>query len=278
MFKKYQNILLKENEKKLYLQKITKHFPRSKSQSKIFNKTKTKFYRNNFLFSTNKKAKSHREENSEKRNIRPSLMDEDYEYDEDEMNQNILNNQQLKKKKTSNYFAFFNLDKNRADIYKKMNDLRKLQMAYFGRQFLKNKNQSEKEMFEGVENIVAKFFNTYQLKQNQETEEKNKKKKGNNFKKKLVEKISANKKLRDKTSFGIIKKRNVLLKKESKSDISYNKIKGKTAKNFFKFKINKQKKIKSKSYIEDKNLNFIKYKDKPMSKSTRNFRITKNKI
>ena len=159
-----------------------------------------------------------------------------------------------------------------------MNDLRKLQMAYFGRQFLKNKNQSEKEMFEGVENIVAKFFNMYQLKQNQETEEKNKKKKGNNFKKKLVEKISANKKLRDKTSFGIIKKRNVLLKKESKSDISYNKIKGKTAKNFFKFKINKQKKIKSQSYIEHKNLNFIKYKDKPMSKSTRNFRITKNKI
>ena len=93
-----------------------------------------------------------------------------------------------------------------------------------------------------------------------------------------MEKISANKKLRDTTSFGIIKKRNVLLKKELKSDISYNKIKGKTAKNFFKFKINKQKKIKSKSYIEDKNLNFIKYKDKLMSKSTRNFRITKNKI
>ena len=295
IFGKYQNILIKENERNFYLaKKNLKHFPRSKSQSKIFNKNKKNFLGNNLPLS-NKKAKSQREDNSENRQIRPNLMDEDYEYDEDEIGQNKLNNFSLKKDKTTLHSAFFNVDKDRADIYKRMNDLRKLQMAYLGNKFLNSQKQSRKDIFEGADNIFGKFFNMYQIKQSPDNEHEKTKKKNNNFRKKLVEKISANRKLRDKTSFGI-PKRNSFLNSGFKNDYTYNKINRYSIKdnNFFsktryinhsskdnslnkylRLERNSNKKIKSKSFYNDKKFDFNNLKYKQMSKSTRNFRIKK---
>ena len=297
IFGKYQNIYIKENERNLYLQKINqKQFPRSKSQSKIFNKNRKNFLGNNFSIS-NKKAKSQREDISEKRKIRPKLMDEDYEYDEDEIDQNKLHNLPTKKNKTISHSAFFNIDKDRADIYKRMNDLRKLQMAYLGSKFLNSHNQSKKDIFEGTDNIFGKFYNMYHLKQSPDNEFEKTKKKNNNFRKKLVEKISANTKLRDKTSFGI-PKRNSYLNNGFKNDYTYNKINKYSIrnKNFFntryinhslkdssfnkykKFERNSNKKINSKSFYQDKKFDYNKFKYKHVSKSTRNLRIKKSKI
>ena len=296
IFGKYQNISIKENEKNLYLQKKNlKLFSRSKSQSKIFNKNKKNFLRNNFPL-TNKKAKSQREDISEKRKTRPKLMDEDYEYDEDEIEQNKLNNIPLRKNKTISHSAFFNVDKDRADIYKRMNDLRKLQMAYLGNKFLSSQNQSKKDIFEGLDNIFGKFFNGYHIKQNPDNEYEKTKKKNNNFRKKLVEKISANKKLRDKTSFGI-PKRNSYLNNTFRNDYTYNKINRYSIKDnkffsntryinhssknnsFNKYLRRNSNKIKNaKSFYDDKKFDFNKLNYKQMSNSTRNFRIKKSKL
>ena len=296
IFDKYHNIIIKENKRNLYLQKKNvSQFPRSKSQSKIFIKSRKNFLRNNFLYA-NKKAKSQREENLEKKKLRPKLMDENYEYDEDEINQNKLYNLPLKKNRTINHSAFFNINKDRADIYKRMNDLRKLQMAYLGGKFLNSQNQTKKDISEGVDSIFGKFLNMYhQLKQNQDNELEKTKKNRSNFRKKLVEKISANRKLRDKKTFGI-PKRNNNLKNEFKKDYTYNKINkySKRGNNFFaysryinhsskdnrfiRFERNSNKKTSSTNFQDDRKLYNNKFKYSQSSRSTRNFRITKSKI
>ena len=302
IFDKYHSIIIKENKKNLYLQKKNlNQFHHSKSQSKFFDKSRKNFLRNNFLYG-NKKSKSQRDENLEKKKLRPKLMDENYEYDEDEINQNKLNNLPLKKNRTINHSAFFNINKDRADIYKRMNDLRKLQMAYLGGKFLNSQNQTKKEASEGPDSIFGKFLNMYHhLKQNQDNEFEKTKKNRSNFRKKLVEKISANRKLRDKKSFGI-PKRNNYLKNEFKNDYTYNKInkysysnrenkffsysryinhssKEKSLNKLNKFKSYSNKKISSTNFHDDKKLdNNNKFKYSQSSRSTRNFRITKSKI
>ena len=210
MFYKYQNILIKENERNLYFQKKNKKdFPRSKSQPKI------NFFKNNFPLT----SKTKKEETSETKLPKPNLIDEDYEYDEDEndlKNQNILPS---KKDKSLFRFTFFRFNRDRANIYKKMNDLRKLQMAYFGGRFLNTNDNQVQNSLPGVNAIFDEAMNKFHKKQSQDNVYDNKKMKKSNFKKKLVEKLTANRKLRDKSSF-FIKRRNSSLKPESKSNIN----------------------------------------------------------
>ena len=210
MFYKYQNILIKENERNLYFQKKNqKDFPRSKSQPKI------NFFKNNFPLT----SKTKKEETSETKLPKPNLIDEDYEYDEDEndlKNQNILPS---KKDKSLFRFTFFRFNRDRANIYKKMNDLRKLQMAYFGGRFLNTNDNQVQNSLPGVNAIFDEAMNKFHKKQSQDNVYDNKKMKKSNFKKKLVEKLTANRKLRDKSSF-FIKRRNSSLKPESKSNIN----------------------------------------------------------
>ena len=116
-----------------------KKLPRSRSQERI-NK-KPKIIKQNPIIEN--KRKIMQEESSEKKKSMP-LLDENYEYDEDDEKEEKNNKENilLKQNKTYSKFSFFKLNKDRANIYKKLNDLRKLQMAYFGGRFLNTKISS----------------------------------------------------------------------------------------------------------------------------------------
>ena len=139
IFSKYQNTLVKENDKNLYYQKkYMKKLPRARSQERITKKPK--IIKQNPIIENKKKIVQ--EESNEKKNSMP-LLDENYEYDEDDEKEETKNKENiLKQNKTYSKFSFFKLNKDRANIYKKLNDLRKLQMAYFGGRFLNTKINS----------------------------------------------------------------------------------------------------------------------------------------
>ena len=104
----------------------------------------------------------------------------------------------FKKNKTYSNFSFFKLNKDRANIYKKMNDLGKLQMAYFGGRFLNTKINSGMNTTYGG-NVFDEFVNNYYKRQNEHNNFNNKNNKRKlNLGKKLVDQISDNQKLRKK--------------------------------------------------------------------------------
>ena len=211
IFNKYQNVLIQENERNLlFKKKFGKQLPRSQSQPRIMRKI-------NFPLSN--KIKQEKEINSQKTLTKPILMDDDYTYDEDENDQKKTRSVPLKKNKTFSNFIFFKLNKDRANIYKKMNDLRKLQMAYFGGRFLNTHNIDNEPNKEGM-NIFDEFMGNYLQRQNKENEYNKVKKRRANFGKNLVETISANKKFYDKTNY-FVKKRNNILKNSFKTNDTY---------------------------------------------------------
>ena len=268
--------------------------PRSNSQPRL--DRKINFFKNNFPL-TNKLKR--RKENFEKKITRPKLMDENYEYDEDENDQRRSTSVPMKKNKTFSNFIFFKLNKDRASIYKKMNDLRKLQMAYFGGRFLNTHNiNNGQNVIPGSNNIFDEIVSNYFKRQNQDSNYDRNKKRKSNFRKKLVEKISANRKLRDKTSF-LNKNRNNTLKSDFRTNKTFDRFKkknsnrinysakskkiGGSSKNndrtINKYKKMEHKKLYSKSIYEEKNEdNIKKLKDKFRSKSTKNiYKEEKNK-
>ena len=295
IFYRYQNVLIKENEKNLlYQKKFNKQMPRSNSQPRL--DRKINFFKNNFPL-TNKLKRP--KENFEKKITRPKLMDENYEYDEDENDQRRSISVPMKKNKTFSNFIFFKLNKDRASIYKKMNDLRKLQMAYFGGRFLNTHNiNNGQNVIQGSNNLFDEIVSNYFKRQNQDSNYDRNKKRKSNFRKKLVEKISANRKLRDKTSF-LNKNRNNTLKSDFRTNKTFDRFKkknrdrinysakskkiGGSSKNndraINKYKKMEHKKLYSKSIYEEKNEdNNKKLKDKFRSKSTKNiYKEAKNK-
>jgi hypothetical protein len=268
--------------------------PRSNSQPRL--DRKINFFKNNFPL-TNKLKRP--KENFEKKITRPKLMDENYEYDEDENDQRRSISVPMKKNKTFSNFIFFKLNKDRASIYKKMNDLRKLQMAYFGGRFLNTHNiNNGQNVIQGSNNIFDEIVSNYFKRQNQDSNYDRNKKRSSNFRKKLVEKISANRKLRDKTSF-LNKNRNNTLKSDFRTNKTFDRFKkknrdrinysakskkiGGSSKNndraVNKYKKMEHKKLYSKSIYEEKNEDINKkLKDKFRSKSTKNiYKEAKNK-
>ena len=230
IFYKYKNDLIKENEKNLYLQKKNnkKYLFRSNSQPKIqhkINLIKTTV-KTTFPLSTSKK--NEKKVISIKKQTKPKLMDDDYDYDDD-TDQLKINNLSLKKNKTTRNFTFFKFNKDRANIYTKMNDLRVLQMGYFGGRFL-NTNINSDNLLHGTNNIFDEFMNNYKKTKNLNNENNKTKKKSSNFKLKLVEKISANRKLKDKSSFLIKKVKNIKL--EYKNNTTYDRYKKKNKFNY----------------------------------------------
>ena len=198
MFSKYQNTLVKEIDKNYYYQKKhMKKIPFSHSQERAINKKN--YIRNEFMIE-NKRKNILKEENSEGYTVSPNLLDENYEYDEDDNEEEKKRKISFKKNKTYSNFSFFKLNKDRANIYKKMNDLRKLQMAYFGGRFLNTKINSGMSTSYGG-NIFDEFVSNFIKKQNQQSDfgKKNDKRKLN-FGKKLVAQISANQKLNNRTT------------------------------------------------------------------------------
>ena len=190
IFSKYQNSLVKEIDKNLYFQKkYLKKLPRARSQEKFIK------YPNEIRNSSVNKKKIIKEENLGKKISLPNLLDENYEYDEDDDEEEKKRKRYIKKNKSFTHFSFFKLNKDRANIYKKMNDLGKLQMAYFGGRFLNTKITSGMNNTYG-EQLFDEFLKR-QNKQNNFEIKENKRKL--NLGKKLVEKITANQKLRNKT-------------------------------------------------------------------------------
>ena len=80
-----------------------------------------------------------------------------------------------------------------------MNDLRKLQMSYFGGRFLNTKINSGPST-SGENNNFDDFINNYYKKQTNDQFNHNKKNRLLNYKKKTVSEITANKKFRNKTA------------------------------------------------------------------------------
>ena len=164
MFSKYQNTLVKENDKNIYYQKISmKKNRRARSQLALNQKYKYRSNNNNDIIYRKKKTPD--EDTLLKKKPKPNLLDEDYEYDEED-NLNARNKNPLshRKDELKNYYSYLKLSKDRAEIYKKMNDLRKLQMAYFGGRFLCTKIRNESK--NSGENKFDEFINNYYRKQN----------------------------------------------------------------------------------------------------------------
>ena len=165
IFSKYQNTLVKENDKNIYYQKITmKKNRRARSQIALNQKYKYRGNNNNNEIIYRKK-KTPEEETLSKKKPKSDLLDEDYEYDEeDNLNEKNKNTLSHRKDELKNYYSYLKLSKDRAEIYKKMNDLRKLQMAYFGGRFLCTKIKNESN--NSGENKFDEFINNYYRKQN----------------------------------------------------------------------------------------------------------------
>ena len=194
IFNKYQNDLIKENEKNLFITKRNKpSIPRSRSLPRIYNKIS--YFRNNPL---SNKSKQEKEKSTQ---IKPKLMDEDYDYDEDEEDQDKPTSVPLKKNKTFNNFMNFKLNKDQANIFKKMNDLRRLNIAYFGGNYNSHKESDEQNLLHGSNTAFEKFKNLYLNKQSVDSDLSRSKKRDENLRKKMIEKIKSSKRLSNKSNF-----------------------------------------------------------------------------
>ena len=201
IFSKYQNTLVLENDKNIYFQKKSlKKLRKVQSELTPKNKIEKNKIINRISLLANKKKTIDEENFSKQKKLQ--LLDENYEYEEEEeekYDETTKNNNYHKKNSIKNYYSFFRLNKDRANIYKKMNDLRKLQMSYFGGRFLNTKIISG-ELTSG-ENNVDLFINNYYKQQTHEQFYKNKRKRLLNYKKKVVFEITANKKFRSKSNY-----------------------------------------------------------------------------
>ena len=204
MFSKYQNNLVKDGMPNIYVKKKVTNNGLKKSKSILT----PKLVNNNFesqqfnpYFSFQKKNKTKKEEDiNSKNNKVHSLFDENYVYDEEEGDsEKERDEKQRKKKEIKNYFnAFLKINKDKANMYKKKNDLQKLQMAYFGGRFLNTKINPD--LSSGASNLED-MVDHYVRKQEHDQYYNNKKMRLKNYKRKSVYLISANKSIKDKVSF-----------------------------------------------------------------------------
>ena len=204
MFSKYQNNLVKDGMPNIYVKKKITNNGLKKSKSILT----PKLVNNNFesqqfnpYFSFQKKNKTKKDEDiNSKNNKVHSLFDENYVYDEEEGDsEKERDEKQRKKKEIKNYFnAFLKINKDKANMYKKKNDLQKLQMAYFGGRFLNTKINPD--LSSGASNLED-MVDHYVRKQEHDQYYNNKKMRLKNYKRKSVYLISANKSIKDKVSF-----------------------------------------------------------------------------
>ena len=204
MLSKYQNNLVKDVTQNLYVKKKVNN-DLKKTNSQISPKLmKFQFENQQFnpYFSFQKKIKNKKEEDiNSKNNKVHSLFDENYIYDEEEVDEEKAKEEERrgKKKEIKTYFnSFLKINKDRANIYKKKNDLQKLQMAYFGGRFLNTKINPDSTI--GVKNFEDMVGNYVRKKDHGEFH-KYKKLRLKNYKRKSVYHISANKSIKDKVSF-----------------------------------------------------------------------------
>ena len=204
MFSKYQNNLVKDGMPNIYVKKKVTNNGLKKSKSILTPKLVNNYFESqqfNPYFSFQKKNKTKKDEDiNSKNNKVHSLFDENYVYDEEEGDsEKERDEKQRKKKEIKNYFnAFLKINKDKANMYKKKNDLQKLQMAYFGGRFLNTKINPD--LSSGASNLED-MVDHYVRKQEHDQYYNNKKMRLKNYKRKSVYLISANKSIKDKVSF-----------------------------------------------------------------------------
>ena len=204
MFSKYQNNLVKDGMPNIYVRKKVTNNGLKKSKSQLSPKLINNNYETqqfNPYFSFQKKSKLKKDEDINSKNYKVhSLFDENYVYDEEEADsEKAKDERQGKKKEIKNYFnAFLKINKDKANMYKKKNDLQKLQMAYFGGRFLNTKINPD--LSSGASNLED-MVDHYVRKQEHDQYYNNKKMRLKNYKRKSVYHISANKSIKDKVSF-----------------------------------------------------------------------------
>ena len=204
MFSKYQNNLVKDGMPNIYVRKKVTNNGLKKSKSQLSPKLMNTNYESqqfNPYFSFQKKSKIKKDEDiNSKNNKVHSLFDENYVYDEEEGDsEKAKDERQGKKKEIKNYFnAFLKINKDKANMYKKKNDLQKLQMAYFGGRFLNTKINPDSS---GGASNLEDMVDHYVRKQEHDQYYNNKKMRLKNYKRKSVYHISANKSIKDKVSF-----------------------------------------------------------------------------
>ena len=204
MFSKYQNNLVQDVLKNSYLKKQVKtglKKTRSQLSPKVINyQNERQQFNPYFSFQKKNKIKKLEEINSKNNKIH-SLFDENYVYDEEEgdLDKDQEETEKGKKKEMKHYFnSFLKLNKDRANIYKKKNDLQKLQMAYFGGRFLNTKINQE---FNSATSNLDEMVDHYVRKQEHGQYYINKKIRLKNYKRKSVYRISANKSMKEKNTF-----------------------------------------------------------------------------
>ena len=95
----------------------------------------------------------------------------------------------------------FKLNKDQANIFKKMNDLRRLNIAYFGGNYNSHKESDEQNILHGSNTAFEKFKNLYLNKQSVDSDLARSKKRDENLRKKMIEKIKSSKRLSNKSNF-----------------------------------------------------------------------------
>ena len=218
IFSKYQNNLAKKSEKNFFSKQVKDVLKRSASTAspKAINYNYLQLNSYNTFKKKNKKA----EETKIKNRKKYSTLDNNYEYDEEDIDLNKddkdIWNKHGKKKKKRNYITYLRLNKDIADLYKKRIDIQKLQMAYFGGRFLNTKINDD--LYNLKNNNLDDIVDIYR-KQEPGQFKLDKKLRLKNYKKKSVYRISANKSMKDKVSFKWKKKKRALDNIQSNNEI-----------------------------------------------------------
>ena len=218
IFSKYQNNLAKKSEKNFFSKQVKDVLKRSASTAspKAINYNYLQLNSYNTFKKKNKKA----EETKIKNRKKYSTLDNNYEYDEEDIDLNKddkdIWNKHGKKKKKRNYITYLRLNKDIADLYKKRIDIQKLQMAYFGGRFLNTKINDD--LYNLKNNNLDDIVDIYR-KQEPGQFKLDKKLRLKNYKKKSVYRISANKSMKDKISFKWKKKKRALDNIQSNNEI-----------------------------------------------------------
>ena len=205
LFSKYENNLVKDEGQYLYEKKKIKSMKKSRSDlsPKLLSNFQFESQQFNPYFSFRTKNKNKKEEEFTNLNKDKfiNLFDENYIFDEDDAknDKNIYGIDKRKKKdnKIFNFNTFLKINKDRANIYKKKSDLHKLQMAYFGGRLLNTKINPD--LTTGTDNIDD-MFGRFSRKQEKGKYKYKKKLRIQNYKRKSVYHISANKSMKDKVS------------------------------------------------------------------------------
>ena len=223
IFSKYQNNLAKKSEKNLYVKQVKDVLKRSSSTSSPEVISYNYLQLNSFNRFKKKNKKS--EDTKLKNRKKYSTLDNNYEYDEEDIDLNKDNddkdiwNKHGKKKKKRNYITYLRLNKDIADLYKKRIDIQKLQMAYFGGRFLNTK--INEDLYHSKNNNLDDIVDIYR-KQEPGQFKIDKKLRLKNYKKKSVYRISANKSMKDKISFKWKKKKKELDNFNSNEILTWN--------------------------------------------------------